>query len=151
MTLFLGPGFGLGARWNRLVETVKTRKKREKTGKKWARYGLKNVNTGDLPGVKLALSLHAPNQALRYSIMPSARPFPLDKLMEAVDGYCERSGQKVFVQYIMLGGLNDGLEHAEELGALRNCSGAMLTVLLTRQYPCGQGRCWRGARWPRPT
>ena len=31
--LFLGPGFRLGARWNRLVETVKTRKKREKRGK----------------------------------------------------------------------------------------------------------------------
>ena len=44
--LFLGPGFRLGARWNRLVETVKMRKKREKTGKKWARYGLKNVNQG---------------------------------------------------------------------------------------------------------
>ena len=44
--LFLGPGFRLGARWNRLVKTVKTRKKREKTGKKWARYGLKNVNQG---------------------------------------------------------------------------------------------------------
>ena len=43
---FLGPGFRLGARWNRLVEAVKTRKKREKTGKKWARYGLKRVNTG---------------------------------------------------------------------------------------------------------
>ena len=44
--LFLGPGFRLGARWNRLVETVKTRKKREKTGKKWARYGLRSVKDG---------------------------------------------------------------------------------------------------------
>ena len=44
--LFLGPGFRLGARWNRLVETVKTRKKREKTGKKWARYGLKRAKEG---------------------------------------------------------------------------------------------------------
>ena len=44
--LFLGPGFRLGARWNRLVETVKTRKKREKTGEKWARYGLKGVKDG---------------------------------------------------------------------------------------------------------
>ena len=34
----LGPGFRLGARWNRLGEAVKTRKKREKTGGKWARY-----------------------------------------------------------------------------------------------------------------
>ena len=44
--LFLGPGFRLGACWNRLVETVKTRKKREKTGKKWARYGLKRAKEG---------------------------------------------------------------------------------------------------------
>ena len=44
--LFLGPGFRLAARWNRLGETVKTRKKREKTGKKWARYGLKGVKEG---------------------------------------------------------------------------------------------------------
>ena len=43
MTLFRGPGFRLGACWNRLVETVKTRKKREKTEKKWARNGLKKV------------------------------------------------------------------------------------------------------------
>ena len=44
--LFLGPGFRLAARWNRLDKTVKTRKKWGKTGKKWARYGLKNVNQG---------------------------------------------------------------------------------------------------------
>ena len=43
---FLGPGFRLGARWNRLGQAVKTRKKREKTGKKWARYGLRSVNQG---------------------------------------------------------------------------------------------------------
>ena len=43
---FLGPGFRLGARWNRLVKTVKTRKKREKTEQKWARYGLKGVKEG---------------------------------------------------------------------------------------------------------
>eukprot|EP01045_Picozoa_sp_COSAG04_P024860 COSAG04_NODE_3172_length_3091_cov_1.249332_2_plen_235_part_00 len=42
--LFLGPGFRLAARWNRLGETVKTRKKREFSGKKWARYGLRSVN-----------------------------------------------------------------------------------------------------------
>ena len=41
---FLGPGFWLGARWNRLVEAVKTRKQREKTGGKWARYDLKRVD-----------------------------------------------------------------------------------------------------------
>ena len=43
---FFGPGFRLGACWNRLVEAVKTRKKRDKTGEKWARYGLKGVKEG---------------------------------------------------------------------------------------------------------
>ena len=54
--LFLGPGLRLGARWNRLGETVKTRKKRGKTGKKWARYGLRSANkegTGGIPGSQL--------------------------------------------------------------------------------------------------
>ena len=40
------PGFRLAARWNRLEETVTTRKKRGKTGEKWARYGLKRVKDG---------------------------------------------------------------------------------------------------------
>ncbi len=65
--LFLGPGFRLGARWNRLVEPVKTRKKRGKTGKKWARYGLKGVATqvGELPvGAVRAAAAGAADAAL---------------------------------------------------------------------------------------
>lgn len=49
----------------------------------------------DLPGVSLALSLHAPNQELRQSIVPSARAYKLDKLMAAVDTYEQSSRQKV--------------------------------------------------------
>ena len=48
---FLGPGFRLGARRNRLGEAVKTHKKREKTGKKWARYGLRSVNKEGRGGI----------------------------------------------------------------------------------------------------
>ena len=48
---FFGPGFRLGACWNRLVEAVKTRKKREKTGKKWARYGLRSVKEEGRGGI----------------------------------------------------------------------------------------------------
>jgi adenine C2-methylase RlmN of 23S rRNA A2503 and tRNA A37 len=49
----------------------------------------------DLPGVSLALSLHAPDQALRASIVPSARAYPLDRLMAAVRDYQAVSRQKV--------------------------------------------------------
>ena len=52
--LFGRPGFRLGARWNRLGEAVKTRKKREKTGQKWARYGLRRVNKEGTGGITWA-------------------------------------------------------------------------------------------------
>jgi len=51
----------------------------------------------DLPGVSLALSLHAPNQELRQTIVPSARTYKLDKLMAAVSKYGYSSGQKVII------------------------------------------------------
>lgn len=49
----------------------------------------------DLPGVSLALSLHAPNQELRKSIVPSAAAYKLDKLMAAVDTYQAQTKQRV--------------------------------------------------------
>ena len=49
----------------------------------------------DLPGVSLALSLHAPTQELRKTIVPSAKAYPLGKLMAAVDKYQMQTRQKV--------------------------------------------------------
>ena len=48
----------------------------------------------DLPGVSLALSLHAPTQELRQSIVPSAKAYKLDKLLAAVDTYQQKTKQK---------------------------------------------------------
>lgn len=72
----------------------------------------------DMPGVSLALSLHAPNQELRKTIVPSARAYPLHKLLAAVQEYQEATQQRVFVEYVLLSGVNDSLESAHELGAL---------------------------------
>jgi hypothetical protein len=49
----------------------------------------------DMPGVSLALSLHAPNQELRKTIVPSARAYPLHKLLAAVQEYQEATQQRV--------------------------------------------------------
>lgn len=49
----------------------------------------------DLPGVSLALSLHAPEQTLRVRLVPSARAYPLDRLLDAVRDYQATSRQKV--------------------------------------------------------
>lgn len=72
----------------------------------------------DLPGLNLAVSVHAPVQDIRCQIMPAARAFPLEKLMNALQDYQSRSQQKIFIEYIMLDGVNDEEEHAHQLGKL---------------------------------
>uniref|UniRef100_A0A2P2MYT2 Uncharacterized protein LOC105650779 n=1 Tax=Rhizophora mucronata TaxID=61149 RepID=A0A2P2MYT2_RHIMU len=72
----------------------------------------------DLPGLNLAVSLHAPVQEIRCQIMPAARAFPLEKLMDSLQIYQRNSEQKIFIEYIMLDGVNDEEQHAHQLGKL---------------------------------
>uniref|UniRef100_A0A804LFI7 Radical SAM core domain-containing protein n=2 Tax=Zea mays TaxID=4577 RepID=A0A804LFI7_MAIZE len=80
-------------------------------------HGINKFN-GDLPKVNLAVSLHAPDQDIRCQIMPAARAFPLGKLMNALQSYQNESKQTIFIEYIMLDGVNDQEEHAHQLGKL---------------------------------
>jgi 23S rRNA (adenine2503-C2)-methyltransferase len=66
----------------------------------------------------LAVSLHAPNQTLRESIIPSASSYPIDSLLEDCKKYIEFTGRRVSFEYILLGGLNDKDIHAEQLADL---------------------------------
>ncbi|KGI85555.1 MULTISPECIES: 23S rRNA (adenine(2503)-C(2))-methyltransferase RlmN [Exiguobacterium] len=68
--------------------------------------------------INLALSLHAPNDALRTQIMKINRAFPLDKLMPAIRYYVEKTNKRITFEYILLSKVNDLPEHAEELAAL---------------------------------
>jgi 23S rRNA (adenine2503-C2)-methyltransferase len=52
--------------------------------------------------VKLAVSLHAPNQQLRERIMPIARRYKLDELMDAIDRYVKVTDNRIFYEYIMI-------------------------------------------------
>ncbi len=72
----------------------------------------------DFPQVSLAISLHAPNDEARKSIMPVDHTYPLEKLMEALDRYVETTNKRVFYEYIMIAGVTDRLEYAYELAAL---------------------------------
>ena len=65
--------------------------------------------------VKLAVSLHAPNQALREKIMPIAKRFPLNELMEVIDRYVEVTDNRIFYEYIMIAWITDKPELADEL------------------------------------
>ena len=66
----------------------------------------------------LAISLHAPNHALREKIMPVEKAYPLDMLMEALRDYSENNHRRLTFEYILLSGVNDSDAHAIELADL---------------------------------
>lgn len=68
--------------------------------------------------VNLAISLHAPNDVIRASIMPVNRKHGIAELMAACARYVERTHRKVFFEYVMLAGVNDSDACARELAAL---------------------------------
>jgi 23S rRNA (adenine2503-C2)-methyltransferase len=68
--------------------------------------------------INFAISLHAPNSELRSRLMPINRAYKLPDLMEAVHYYIEKTGRRVTFEYGLFGGVNDSVEHAEELAKL---------------------------------
>ncbi len=66
----------------------------------------------------LALSLHAPNQKLRETLIPTAKNYPINNLLDDCKKYFNRTGRRVSFEYILLGSLNDSVDHAKELAAL---------------------------------
>ncbi len=63
----------------------------------------------------LAVSIHASNQAVRESLIPSARQYPIQELIKECRDYVKITGRRVSFEYIVLTGTNDLPEHAEEL------------------------------------
>ena len=68
----------------------------------------------DLP-VTLSVSLHAPNDEIRRQTMPVARTYPMEELLRACRYYVKKTGRRVIFEYALVGGLNDGEQHAAEL------------------------------------
>lgn len=74
--------------------------------------------------VSLAVSLHAPNDALRDELVPVNRKYPIRELMAACERYVSGDGdaegrrKHVLFEYVMLSGVNDTTQHASELADL---------------------------------
>ncbi|GMB08508.1 23S rRNA (adenine(2503)-C(2))-methyltransferase RlmN [Thermolongibacillus altinsuensis] len=68
--------------------------------------------------INFAISLHAPTTELRTKLMPINRAYKLPDLMEAVRYYIEKTGRRVTFEYGLFGGVNDQIEHAEQLAQL---------------------------------
>ena len=63
----------------------------------------------------LAISLHAPNQKIRETIIPSAKNYEIENIIEDCKQYVRDTGRRVSFEYLMLSGVNDKIEHANEL------------------------------------
>lgn len=63
----------------------------------------------------LAISLHASNDALRKKIMPVDTAYPMEELLEALRDYSKDNHRKLTFEYILLKGINDGMDNAKEL------------------------------------
>ncbi len=68
--------------------------------------------------VGLAISLHAPDDALRDRLIPANKRYPLERLLAATRLYVERTGRRVTFEYALIDGLNDSDQHAHHTAQL---------------------------------
>ncbi len=79
--------------------------------------GIERLTEQERP-IRLAFSLHAPDDALRSELMPVNDRYPLEEVLAACRAHFERRNRRVFIEYVMLGGVNDRVEQAHQLAAI---------------------------------
>lgn len=79
--------------------------------------GIRRLADEGLP-INLAVSLHAPNDELRDRLVPVNKRYPLGELMAAVREYAQKTKRRVTFEYALIAGVNDAVQHAQELAAL---------------------------------
>jgi 23S rRNA (adenine2503-C2)-methyltransferase len=90
----------------------------------------------------MALSLHAPNDALRDELVPINRKYPLAELIEACRKYTVGKDRKAHIvyEYVMLDGVNDSPEHARQLAKLLHGLPAKVNLIPFNPFPDTQYR-----------
>jgi 23S rRNA (adenine2503-C2)-methyltransferase len=76
--------------------------------------GIDRLAEQDMP-IRLALSLHAADETLRSQIMPVNDRHPLREVLAACNRFYDRKKRMIFIEYVMLDGVNDAPEHAVQL------------------------------------
>ncbi len=89
--------------------------------------------------VGLAVSLHAPNNALRDQLVPLNRKYPLEALLAACRRYVARSGRRVSFEYCLFAGINDSLLLARELAHLLRGLNAHVNLIAANESCTGYG------------
>jgi 23S rRNA (adenine2503-C2)-methyltransferase len=91
--------------------------------------GLKRfVDEVDEP-IRLALSLHAPNDELRSRIMPVNDKYPLVSILDECRRHFAETNRRVFIEYVMLAGVNDAPEQGRELAKLLGPEGFKVNLI----------------------
>lgn len=86
--------------------------------------------------VALAVSLHAPNDALRDQLVPINKKYPIKELLAACERYLERAPRDfITFEYVMLDGVNDSIVHARELVQLVRHTPCKLNLIPFNSFP----------------
>lgn len=93
-------------------------------------------------GVMLAVSLHATNDELRNELVPINKKYPLSELFAAISSYPDLSNSKrVTFEYVMLEGVNDGIEDAQALLKLINGIPSKINLIPFNPWPGSKYKC----------
>jgi 23S rRNA (adenine2503-C2)-methyltransferase len=95
---------------------------------------MRELANEELP-VNLAISLHAPKEPLRKQLIPWAEHFALDEILDAARYYFDKTGREITLEYILLSGVNDQIEHARELGRLCRTLRANVNLIRYNEVP----------------
>lgn len=96
--------------------------------------GIVRLSEEGLP-VKLAVSLHAPDDPLRSRLMPINRKYPLSELLLACKAYQEKTKGRVTFEYLLIAGLNDAPSHARKLLKLLRGINCLLNLIPLNPVP----------------
>jgi 23S rRNA (adenine2503-C2)-methyltransferase len=108
--------------------------------------GIDRLADADL-NVHLALSLHAPDDATRSTLVPANRRYPVAEIIDAARRFLARTGRVVTIEYCLLAGVNDSDDHARALAGLLDGFRAHVNVI--PYNPIGAAGI-SGTRYERP-
>ena len=92
---------------------------------------------------RLAISLHGATDEVREKIMPVNRKYPLNELASACDYYQQRKARMITLEYILIAGVNDGLDQTQPLAGLAHRLNAKVNLIPYNKV--------EGLEWERPT
>ncbi|MFZ5654375.1 MAG: 23S rRNA (adenine(2503)-C(2))-methyltransferase RlmN [Pseudomonadota bacterium] len=93
---------------------------------------------GEVTDVSLAISLHAPNDALRDRLVPLNRKYPIARLLESARGYLRRlpdTRRRITIEYTLIDGVNDAPDQARELAALLRDTPCKINLIPFNPFP----------------